>query len=131
MWSGDSGGYAGANNVAQVVGRGADVVVKMAWSVGWEYQVEDAFGTRELQGGGGVRGRVQLHADEGEGESRMTGDEVVGGDHGVDERLEGMNEGGGVETRGGVGVGSGGGGAVEVVEGGGSPFVGGGVVEEV
>lgn len=42
-----------------------------------------------------------------------------------------MDEGGGVETRGRVGVGGGGGGMVEVVEGGGSPFVGGGVVKEV
>lgn len=61
----------------------------------------------------------------------MTDDEVVGGDHGVDEGLEGMDEGGGVETRGGVGVGSGGGRVVEMVKGSGSPFVGGGVVEEV
>lgn len=42
-----------------------------------------------------------------------------------------MDESGGVETRGGVGVGSGGGGAIEVVEGGGSPFVGRWVVKEV
>lgn len=74
---------------------------------------------------------MQLHTEEGEGESRMTGDEVVGGDHGVDEGLESMNEGGGVEARGGVGVGRGGRGVVEMVEGGGSPFVGGGVVEKV
>lgn len=58
MWSGDGGGDAGANNVAQVVGRGANVVVKIAWGVGRECQVEDAFGARELQGGGRVGGRV-------------------------------------------------------------------------
>lgn len=66
MWSRDGGGDAGADDVAQVVGRGADVVVKVAGGVGGEYQVEDAFGAWELQSGGGVGGGVQLHAEKGE-----------------------------------------------------------------
>lgn len=60
----------------------------------------------------------------------MAGNEVVRGDHGADEGLEGVYEGGGVKTRGVVGVGVGGR-VVERVEGGGGPFVGGGVVKEV
>lgn len=74
---------------------------------------------------------MQLHAEEGEWKGGVTGDKVVCGNHGAEEGLEGVDEGGGVETRGGVGVGSGGGGAIEVVEGGGSPFVGRWVVEEI